>query len=69
MPRWYALCRGSDGLAACASCRRLTRNNGNAEHEPQQGFTTPALLGQHCNNYIEQPAYAQAAITPTDTRR
>ena len=67
MPRWYALCQGA-GQPPCPLCRRYVGNNGSAAEDPRQGFTSPAFVGQHCNNFIERPAYTTAAITPTDTR-
>ena len=67
MPRWYALCNGA-GIRACALCKRHVSNNGTAQHEPQQGFVTPELSGDHCNRFIECPPYQRAAITPTDSR-
>lgn len=68
MPRWYSLCHGAEGFAACRNCRRHVDNNGTAAHEPQQGMTAPAIVGHHCNNFMERPVHAQAAVTPTDTR-
>lgn len=66
MPRWYALCNGT-ALAACAMCKRFASNNGSASHEPQQAFTAPDLIGDHCNRFIECPAYQLApAITRTE---
>lgn len=67
MPRWYSLCNGA-GMPACAQCRRHVDYNGTAAHERQQAFVSPAFIGTHCNNFIERPAHAPAAVTPTDTR-
>lgn len=67
MPRWYALCNGTD-IPGCRSCRRLATRHPFAAQERQQAWTTPDLQGGHCNRYIEQPATSLAAVTPTDTR-
>lgn len=67
MPRWYALCHGTD-LPACRLCRRHVDNNGAAAQEPKQPFITPTFVGHHCNSFIERPPHATAAITPTDNR-
>lgn len=67
MPRWYALCNGA-GVPACRQCRRHVDHHPVAAHELRQGFTTPAFVGTHCNNFMEQPVHASAAITPTDSR-
>ena len=69
MPRWFPLCRGND-LPACAFCRRHVSNTGNAQHEPQQAFTGPDLVGTHCNRFMEMPPVlgTAGAITPTDSR-
>lgn len=69
MPRWYAMCKGDERVhAACLLCRRFVGNDPASANDPQQGWRTPELIGTHCNSFIERPAHAQAAITPTDSR-
>lgn len=69
MPRWYALCHGTN-LPACVLCRRHVSNNGNAIEQPRQAITTPDLVGTHCNRFMELPPAlgVAGAITPTDSR-
>lgn len=67
MPRWYRICHGAN-IAACAMCKRFVDNNGSAMHEAQQTFTTPVVVGNNCENFMECPPYQRAAITPSDSR-
>lgn len=69
MPRWFALCNGN-AMPACDLCRRHVSNNVIAAKEAQQAFTSPDLVGTHCNRFMElPPALGVAmAVTPTDSR-
>lgn len=67
MPRWFALCKGL-ALPACGSCRRLADRHPVEQGQSQQAWTTPEVIGQHCNRYIEQPAHSCVAIQPSEQR-